>query len=69
MGVSLCFYVVGGEMMQMKKEDQVLGGLGALEAQGNLVGTTETGLEGGLWRQVTSACLRYLLLAVFQWSA
>lgn len=56
----------GGEMME---EDQVLGGLGALEAQGNLVGTAEKGLERGLWQRETSACLRFLLKGIFQRSA
>lgn len=44
-------------MMQIMEEDQVFGGLGVLEVQGNLSGTTETGLECGLRQQVTSACL------------
>jgi len=54
--------------MQMMEENQILGGLDALEAQGNLVGTAEMGLEPRLWQQVTPACLKYLLLGIFDWS-
>lgn len=51
-GVSLCLGCGGGERMQRKEKDQVSGGPGALEAQGNCVGTT----GAGLWQRVPSAC-------------
>lgn len=35
-------------MVQMMEGNQVLGGFSVLEAEGNLVGTAETGLESGL---------------------
>lgn len=51
-GVSLCLGCGGGERMQRKEKDQVSGGPGALEAQGNCMGSTGT----GLWQRVPSAC-------------
>lgn len=54
--------------MQLKEEDQVLGGLGTLEAQGNLVCAAEIGRDRQICQQMTAARLRLLLLGVLQGS-